>query len=240
MHNKLSKPFCIQSVPVIIFLIMLHAARAQDSLSRPSVINTWYDYTISVKQDPSKRMTDLRQAIPALLLDLRYASTNNFTKKQMYDPAPITSFLRAPAADALVKVQQELAASGLGLKIFDAYRPYSVTVKFWKLVQDERYVANPARGSGHNRGAAVDLTIVRLADSSELEMGTGFDNFSDTAHHSFQQLPKEVQRNRRLLQTTMEKYGFKSLETEWWHYSLPESARFELLDIPFLKLQEAH
>src|SRR5437867_1601617 len=84
---------------------------------------------------------------------------------------------------------QELNEKGLGLKIFDAYRPYSVTVKFWELIKDERYVANPSKGSGHNRGIAVDLTIIHLKTNEELNMGTGFDNFTDTAHQAFVNLP---------------------------------------------------
>jgi zinc D-Ala-D-Ala dipeptidase len=177
--------------------------------------------------------------IPGLRYDLRYASTKNFMGRLMYPEKTNITFLRYPAALALQKVQEDLRKQGLGLKIFDAYRPYSVTVKFWELVRDERYVANPAKGSGHNRGAAVDLTIVDIKTGNELDMGTGFDNFTDTAHHVFTGLPEQVLQNRRLLRSMMEKHGFKALETEWWHYSLPDATRFELLDIDFKKLQTA-
>lgn len=239
MYNKLSKPFCIRAVTALIFLIMACRGKAQDTLiQKPPVMDNWKDYLAVIAKDPEKRMVDLRTKIPAIVLDLRYSSVNNFMNRRMYDPPPSTSFLRAPAADSLAKVQAELAVSGLGLKIFDAYRPWSVTRRFWELVKDERYVANPAKGSGHNRGIAVDLTIIRLKDGSALPMGTGFDNFSDTAHHSFGQLPDEVLKNRKLLRSTMEKYGFKALETEWWHYFLPEANRFELLDLSFKQLQQ--
>lgn len=201
-------------------------------------MDNWKDYLSVIAKDPGKRMIDLQAKIPAIVFDLRYSSANNFMKRRMYDPPTATSFLRAPAAEALAKVQAELAHSGLGLKIFDAYRPWSVTARFWELVKDERYVANPAKGSGHNRGIAVDLTIIRLNDKTELPMGTGFDNFSDTAHHSFNQLPEEIIKNRKLLRSTMEMYGFKALETEWWHYFFPEANRFELLDLSFKQLQQ--
>lgn len=158
-------------------------------------------------------------------------------KRLMYPANTQVTFLRLPAVRALQKVQAELNSKGLGMKIFDAYRPYSVTEKFWKLVHDERYVANPANGSGHNRGASVDLTIINLQTGKELDMGTGFDNFTDTAHHSFTALSESVLQNRLLLKSTMEKYGFNALETEWWHYSLPQSKRFELLNISFKKLK---
>lgn len=157
----------------------------------------------------------------------------------MYPAKTTSTFLRLPAARALQKVQQELNLKGLGLKIFDAYRPYSVTVKFWKLVKDERFVANPSKGSGHNRGIAVDLTIIHLATGKELDMGTGFDNFSDTAHSTYTQLPEEVLQNRLLLRSAMEKNGFTVLSTEWWHFYLPEASRYEIMDIDFKKLKRS-
>jgi zinc D-Ala-D-Ala dipeptidase len=157
----------------------------------------------------------------------------------MYPAGTHHSFLREPVAAALKKVQEELKGMGLGIKIFDAYRPYSVTVKFWELVKDERYVAHPAKGSGHNRGAAVDLTIIQLKTGTELNMGTGFDNFSDTAHQDYTRLPEEVLQNRQLLRSTMVKHGFRIYSEEWWHYSWPEAATFELLDIDFKKLAKA-
>ena len=151
----------------------------------------------------------------------------------MYPPNTTYTFLGAPVANGLRLVQDELRASVLGLKIFDAYRPYSVTVLFWELVRDERYVANPSKGSGHNKGIAVDLTIIDLKTGKELEMGTGFDNFTDSAHHDFKSLPDTVLANRSLLKSLMEKNGFKSLETEWWHYYWTGPGTFMVLDIDF-------
>jgi D-alanyl-D-alanine dipeptidase len=107
----------------------------------------------------------------------------------------------------------------------------------WELIKDDRYVADPKKGSGHNRGIAVDLTLINKLSGEELNMGTGFDNFSDTAHADFENLPGEVLQNRRLLKSIMEKYGFKELETEWWHFSWNNSD-FELLDIAGEKLKK--
>ena len=193
--------------------------------------------TSTAMSDSNKRMVDIRSYLPSVILDLRYASANNFMHKKLY-PATNTTYVRLPAAKALQQVQTELNKIGVGLKIFDAYRPYSVTEKMWAPVKDERYVADPAKGSGHNRGAAVDLTLINVKTNHELDMGTGFDNFSDTAHHAFTSLPKEILQNRTLLKNTMEKNGFKSFDTEWWHYSLPNVKDFELLDIPFKKLKK--
>ena len=106
----------------------------------------------------------------------------------------------------------------------------------WKLIGDERYVANPAKGSGHNRGLSVDLTIVDVKTGIEVDMGTDFDHFSDTAHHDFHSLSDEVIRNRKWLKAMMEEQGFKALPTEWWHYSWPNNRDYEVLDLKHKKL----
>jgi zinc D-Ala-D-Ala dipeptidase len=225
---------------ITIFLLAIPCIlAAQDSTQRSQVITKPREYYKQVKDDSTRKMVELKSRIPGLVYDLRYATTNNFMHRRMYPAKTSVTFLRLPAASALLKVQQELKEKGLGLKIFDAYRPYSVTVLFWELVKDERYVANPAKGSGHNRGIAVDLTIIYLHNGAEMDMGTGFDNFSDTAHQAFTGLPEEILQNRKLLRATMEKYGFRALETEWWHYYLADGNRFELLDISFKKLKKA-
>jgi zinc D-Ala-D-Ala dipeptidase len=192
-------------------------------------------YCKEVRKDSSFAMQELKAVIPNLLYDLRYATNSNFTHQQLYKKGDRT-YLRKPAASALKEVQNELTIMGLGLKIFDAYRPYSATKTMWDLVGDERYVANPKNGSGHNRGLAVDLTIIDLNTGSELDMGTGFDNFTDTAHHNFTNLPERVLKNRVLLRGLMEKHGFKALSTEWWHYSWPNDKNYSVLDIDFKKL----
>lgn len=239
MPVKIRNPFWILPFIFVIFLTFaVSRLTAQDSLLRPPAItNDWKIYEAQVLHDSAKKMMELKMLIPGLVYDLRYAGPHNFMHRSMYPSRTRATFLRLPAAIALGKVQAELKEKGLGLKIFDAYRPYSVTVKFWQLVHDERYVANPARGSGHNRGIAVDLTLIHLDDGKELEMGTGFDNFTDTAHQGFTGLPGIILQNRLQLRSIMEKYGFRALETEWWHYSLPDGNRFEVLDVKFKELQ---
>lgn len=203
-----------------------------------AVIDDLSAYRAQIQADSSKKMVELKSLIPHIRYDLRYATANNFMHRRMYTPPPQHTFLRAPAAHALTAVQQELNNQGYGLKIFDAYRPYSVTVSFWELVKDERYVANPSKGSGHNRGLAVDLTVIDLKTGKELDMGTGFDNFTDSAHQNFTALPETVLKNRQLLKTTMQKHGFAPLETEWWHYYWPNDKDYEVLDIPFALLRK--
>jgi zinc D-Ala-D-Ala dipeptidase len=202
------------------------------------VIKTKKHFKNSLQNDSSKQMTDLRKAIPNIKFDLKYATKNNFTGKKLY-PNLKTAYLRKEAADSLSAVQTDLNKMGLGIIIFDAYRPYAVTEKMWKIVPDDRYAANPKTGSGHNRGIAADLTIIDLKTGVALNMGTAFDNFTDSAHHSFINFPDQILVNRKLLRTTMEKHGFKPLPTEWWHYSLITKTVFELLDVDFNSLRKA-
>jgi len=190
----------------------------------------------TVQMDSSKQMVALSIYLQPLVTEWKYATEDNFTKKVLYkNPC---AYMRIEAALALQKVNEELKAKGLGLKIFDAYRPYSVTKKMWKAVPDENYAANPAKGSGHNRGAAIDLTLYDLATGNELRMPTPFDDFTQKAHHNYMNLDSVVLVNRQILKDAMVKYGFMPLPTEWWHYYLPNAAqRFELIDLSFEQMK---
>lgn len=157
------------------------------------------------------------------ILDIKYATADNFLKQAVYDCGEC--YLREATAKALLAAQKEFVKRGYSLKLFDCYRPLSVQKKMWKILPGTHYVANPAKGSKHNRGAAVDLTLVDIATGKELDMGTPFDTFSPRAHHTYTQLPKEVLDNRKLLKEVLNKYNFKSIYSEWWHYEYrPEMA----------------
>ena len=229
MPNKITNRFNIKLLVAIIFsttsLPILYAQKN----SEPQVIKEYTLYKQSLKNDSLRKMVELKTIVPNIQYDLRYATANNFMHQPVYKNGNST-FLRLVTARALAGVQQELNDKNLSLKIWDAYRPYSVTEKMWEMIMDERYVADPKKGSGHNRGIAVDLTIIDRKTGKELDMGTGFDNFTDTAHQDFKNLPGEILNNRSLLKTTMEKYGFIALETEWWHFFWNDP-NFELLDI---------
>lgn len=238
---KIAKRLHIAITAVLFFsLLVLPSCAQQLKTSSYGVryIASEKSYKQTLTLDSNKKMVELKQLMPTLIFELHYATKDNFVKQSLYPVRTDFTFLRLPAAKALQKVQNELNEKGYGLKIFDAYRPYSVTVKFWELIKDERYVANPAKGSGHNRGLAVDLTIVDLKTGVELDMGTGFDNFTDTAHHTFSQLSATVLQNRKLLKELMLKHGFNLLETEWWHYYWPNDKSYEVLDLDFKKLKK--
>ncbi len=198
-------------------------------------INSIPLYKESLINHPEKQMISLKN-ISGIILDLRYASSDNFMHKKLYSGKIKTTFLRKRVYQALDSVNRYLAGLGLVIVVFDAYRPYSVTEKIWKIVKDDRYAANPSKGSGHNRGIAVDLTLADLKTHKLLSMPTGFDNFSDSAHQDYEELNPELKKNRRLLKQVMEKYGFIPLPTEWWHFSWPENTGFEILDLEFEQL----
>ncbi|MFL6244602.1 MAG: M15 family metallopeptidase [Thermoanaerobaculia bacterium] len=190
-------------------------------------------YERLAKADPDKRLVDLESlGIP---LDIRYATPNNFMKKTLYPVAK--AYLRAPAARALADVQRELAARGLGIKVFDAYRPYRVTEAMWEPIKNPDYVADPAKGSRHNRGAAVDLTLIDLRTGAEVVMPTPYDDFTERAGHAFMDLPAEALANRVLLREVMGKHGFEPLASEWWHYDFRGWEGFELMDVPLDELR---
>lgn len=232
MLNKISiRPYILKTVLFILLTAYSYVSMGQDSSwTRPPVTDKWKEYRKAVRSNKGNEMIELKSIIHDIVYDFRYATTNNFMNRPMYPEGTNTTYMRAGAIIGLWQVQQKLKEEGLGLKVFDAYRPFSVTVKFWELVHDDRYVANPSHGSGHNRGISIDLTIIRLADGMELNMGTGFDNFSDTAHQDFMQLPEEVLKNRAFLRSLMDLYGFKPLQTEWWHYTLKSEKDLELDD----------
>lgn len=157
----------------------------------------------------------LRSLSNDFVFDMKYATPDNFLKQAVYDCGEC--YLRKSTAKALVKANEEFKSLGYRIKLFDCYRPLSVQKKMWKILPGTHYVANPAKGSKHNRGAAVDLTLVD-AQGKELDMGTPFDFFGKKAHHTCMTLPKKVLENRKLLKDVLNKYNFKSIFSEWWHY----------------------
>ena len=240
IHPNIMQGFKITLVLALILIPVFSTMAQVVSLNQYglAVIKDKDAYAGSISADTVKHMVELKRIVPGLVYELRYAGRNNFMHRRMYAAHTRSTFMRLQAAKALLIVQTKLKPQGYGLKIWDAYRPYSVTEKFWEMVKDERYVANPAKGSGHNRGIAVDLTIIVLATGKELDMGTGFDNFTDTAHHTFTQLSPAILQNRKLLKDAMESAGFIAFESEWWHYSLPNPTNYDLLDLSFAELKK--
>ncbi|MCT7967746.1 M15 family metallopeptidase [Laspinema sp. D1] len=181
-------------------------------------------------QSEGENLVDIQDINPNITLDIRYATANNFLNVKLYSVP--RCLLRTSVAQKLSRVQEQLQPMGLGLKVFDCYRPLSVTRKMWEVLPDPRYVANPARGSRHNRGAAVDLTLID-AMGNELEMPTDFDDFSDRAARDYPgtDVSPQARQNSQLLESVMTQQGFIPLITEWWHFDAENWQDYPLLDI---------
>ncbi|MBD1262270.1 M15 family metallopeptidase [Maribacter polysiphoniae] len=159
--------------------------------------------------------------------DMRYATENNFLKAKVYDCAEC--YTRVKTAKALIEANREFKEHGVKIKFYDCYRPNSVQYKMWEIVPNPQYVANPVKGSIHNKGGAVDITLVTL-EGEELDMGTDFDFFGKRAYHDNLDLPQDILDNRLLLKETMERHGFWSIRTEWWHYNLSAASNDKVAD----------
>ncbi|MBI2335392.1 MAG: M15 family metallopeptidase [Deltaproteobacteria bacterium] len=172
-------------------------------------------------------LVEVKQIIPDIVLDIRYATPNNFLKQTVY-PEPV-AFLRKTSVEKLKVAAEILRTQGYRIKLFDAYRPLTVQKKMWAIMPNSRYVANPSKGSVHNRGGAVDLTLVTL-DGKDVEMPSEYDEFNEKAHHGYPMASDLAKNHVAILKEAMLKAGFKSIPTEWWHYNDPEAKAWPVLD----------
>ena len=183
--------------------------------------------------------TDLVELIKldsSIHLDIRYATTNNFTGKPVYKEA--RAFLQKPAAEALAKANASLKPLGYGLVIFDGYRPWSVTKLFWDITPDDKkqFVADPAKGSRHNRGCAVDLSLYDLASGKEIEMTGNYDEMTERSYPNYTGGTEQQRKMRDLLRSKMEAQGFTVYEYEWWHFDYKDWKEYRISNVPFSKI----
>ena len=170
---------------------------------------------------------------PTIKLDIRYAGTNNFLGVPLYTQA--RAFLQRPAAEALLRAHRELKAQGYGLIIHDGYRPWYVTEIFWKATPDDKkiFVANPAEGSKHNRGCAVDLSLYDLQTGKEVTMPSGYDEMTDRAYADYAGGTDEERARRTILRQAMEKQGFQVIPDEWWHFDYKDWKQYPIMNVKF-------
>lgn len=216
-------------VPALLLALFLHAtaALAADAAD------------LALKQ---AGLVEPSQLDSSLVLDIRYATANNFAGRQVY-PSP-RCYLRADIARRLLAVQKTLRAQGVGLKVYDCYRPFSVQEEFWRIMPDARYVMQPTRdeqgrmvkSSRHNKGAAVDVTLVDK-DGRELAMPTAYDDFTEKAHRGSPAASAIARKNSDVLERAMVSQGFEPLATEWWHFDGRGWQDFPPLDLPLPALQ---
>jgi D-alanyl-D-alanine dipeptidase len=185
-------------------------------------------------------LVDLARLDPTIKLDIRYASTRNFLGTPLYSQA--RAFMQRPAAEAVVRVQRSLGAEGYGLLVHDAYRPWYVTKVFWDATPPDKheFVADPAEGSRHNRGCAVDLTLYELKTGRAVEMPSLYDEMSKRAYPTYSGGTAEQRRLRDLLRRHMEAEGFSVYESEWWHFDYRDWKSYAIQNVRFESIHETH
>lgn len=218
---------------VIIGLLLSVQGLAQTNCPFP-IINTMDAYRKAVVQNQNNTLIEIKNEIPNAKLDIKYARQTSITKKPLYRLAK--AFARKPVVEALKNVQAELNQQGLGLKFFDGYRPYAVTCIFYAASRDTTFVAAPWRGSKHNRGCALDLTIVDLKTGKELDMPSAYDESTERSFHSYDKCTPLQAKNRTTLRDVMVKNGFQIYPWEWWHYDFKGWEQYDIMDIDFEEL----
>ena len=182
-------------------------------------------------------LVELKKLSPDIKLDIRYATNANLAGRPVYKEA--RAFLQRPAAEALLKVNKDLHKQGYGLLIFDGYRPWSVTKLFWDITpaENKNFVADPKKGSKHNRGCAVDLSMYDLSTGQEIEMPGVYDEMSERSLPDYKGGTEKQREMRDLLRASMEAHGFTVYEYEWWHFDYKDWPSYRIGNIPFDKIK---
>ena len=182
-------------------------------------------------------LVELTRIDPTIKLDIRYATRNNFLGKPVYKQP--RAFLQRPAAEALVRINQSLRKQGYGLVVFDGYRPWSVTKVFWDVTAPDKkiFVADPSKGSRHNRGCAVDLSLFDLKTGAEVKMPSEYDEMTERAHINYECATPEAKHLREMLRAAMAAEGFAVYEPEWWHYDYKDWKEYPIMNIKFSEIR---
>ncbi len=198
---------CIKNLFLLCMILSLFSCKSQTVVVTNDTRTIINDTTFVNLKDYSKDF----------VYDMKYATSDNFLKAKVYDCAEC--FLRLKTVKALINANKEFMKNGYKIKLFDCYRPLDIQKKMWAIFSNPEYVANPSKGSIHNKGGAVDITLVDKS-GKELDMGTAFDFFGIEASSNYKFISQEVKFNRAKLKTIMIDNGFNPLDSEWWHYNL--------------------
>ena len=181
-------------------------------------------------------LVNLQKIAPEILIDVRYARSDNFLGRPVYNVAAV--FLQSEAAVALKNAHSSLKKFNLGLVVFDGYRPWSVTKVFWDSVAPEqrKFFADPEKGSAHNRGMAIDLSMFSLDTGKQVEMPSEFDEMSERSYANYDGGTEIARKNRSILKTAMESSGYKGIPYEWWHFNFGHPEKYPILNLSFEEL----
>ncbi|TGM25882.1 D-alanyl-D-alanine dipeptidase [Leptospira selangorensis] len=235
MNKNTFHCFAVSLLSFIVYLSIFVSSVPLTAQATTLVVYDQSAYKDSIRKDPNRVLVNL-ESIPDILLDIRYATENNFTRKVIYHDAK--AYARKPVAEALRKAQLEFLKLGYSIQIYDAYRPYRATVTFYEIIRDTRYVASPKTGSKHNKGCAIDLTLVDAKTKQKIKMPTEYDSFEKAAWADAFVSDPIAKKNRDTLIQVLTQFGFRVNKTEWWHFDFLECKGFEVLDIPFEELEE--
>ncbi len=198
---------------------------------------------VALPAEHGKREADLIELTKlskSIKLDIKYATAENFVGRPVYPEA--RAFLQRPAAEALLRVHKKLKKMGRGIIVYDAYRPWTITKLFWETVREDqkKFVADPAKGSKHNRGCAVDISIYDRKTGKAIPMPSGYDEFTERASPDYTGGTEEERANRELLRRLMEAEGFTVNPSEWWHFDYNTWQQYAIYDIAFSDVGRSH
>lgn len=216
----------LRFAPIFLSLILFSGAAAQTAAPKE-------------QHKREAHLVELTTLDSTIKLDIRYATSDNFVGRPVYPEA--RAFLQKPAARAVVNVHKKLKKRGLGIVIFDGYRPWTITKLFWDVVPEDKrkFVADPAKGSKHNRGCAVDLSIYDLKTGTLIDMPSGYDEFTERASPNYTGGTDLQRANRDLLRKLMEEEGFTVNPNEWWHFDFKNWQDYAIYDISFTEAAAA-
>ncbi len=215
-------------ISFLFFISLLISCKAVDPASKKDALKNNYlkGHSIALEDVNDSTFINILSASRDFIIDMKYASDDNFMKQKVYECQDC--YLRYKTIKRLIAANKDFLKDGYRIKIFDCYRPLDIQKKMWEIVPNADYVADPKRGSVHNRGGAVDVTLVDVNTGNELDMGTTFDFFGEAASHKYENLSDEVKKNRAYLKKIMLKHTFRSFDSEWWHYNLKKGLHDKL------------
>jgi D-alanyl-D-alanine dipeptidase len=227
---KTAMRFIVYAIFFLISFVLVGQEKSEVVVIRDTV-----NYLQLIGDDASNELINLEGFVPGLKLDIRYATSNNISGEPLYVKGQ--AFVRKPVAVSMAIIQDALNRRGLGLKIFDAYRPYAVAEKLAEQLKNSGYAGFSENNTKHSRGASVDVSLISLASGEEIQMPTDYCQNSEATRTNYRNLPDNVRNNREILIQVMQQHGFRVSPDQWWHFDFMGWQAFSLMDLSFEELE---